>query len=110
MGGPGSGRRSRKTSIADCRALDVGELCDGGAARAKPRGDLVWKDSRSGAIRAALAYVFIEGEPDVGFADGALAYLYWPTPQASARGEAIKLTRSAGRPWGTNTRSRRSGP
>ena len=30
MGGPGSGRHATKISVTDCRAIEIGELCDGG--------------------------------------------------------------------------------
>jgi len=56
MGGPGSGRSPRKLSIEDARTLDIGELCDGGAARAFPRGELVWREKGLKAPLALLAY------------------------------------------------------
>jgi hypothetical protein len=56
MGGPGSGRRRTKTSVADCRVVEIGELCDAGRLVACPRGVIRWLDGQSGARRGRLSY------------------------------------------------------
>ena len=60
MGGTGSGRGRTKTSVADCRAIDIGELCDGGRLAGRPRGEIRWVEARSGYILGRLSYTIAE--------------------------------------------------
>jgi hypothetical protein len=97
MGGPGSGRSPRKLSIEDARALAIGELCDGGAARALPRGEIVWRQKGSGKPLALLAYR-IASEQQAGRAvHSLLLYLYWPRVDAWPQGDAVELIGGAGK-------------
>ena len=57
MGGLGSGRRRTRLGIDECRALEIGELCDQGRWREKPRGEVLWRARRSGEMLARLTYV-----------------------------------------------------
>lgn len=60
MGGTGSGRGRTKTSVADCRAIDIGELCDAGRLASHPRGKIRWVEARSGYTRGRLSYTIAE--------------------------------------------------
>jgi hypothetical protein len=57
VGGLGSGRRRTRLGVDECRALDVGELCDQGRWRTHPRGEVLWRERNGGETRARLAYV-----------------------------------------------------
>ena len=95
MGGPGSGRRPYKPSVDDCRLLDIGELCDGGAAQAFPRGEILWRESTSGRMLALLAYRIAEVSWRAEGPAFELSYLYWPRIDARPGGGRIELRRSA---------------
>jgi hypothetical protein len=56
MGGLGSGRRRWRLGVDECRALDVGELCDQGRWLTQPRGELLWRGRSGGEMRARLSY------------------------------------------------------
>jgi hypothetical protein len=57
VGGLGSGRRRTRLGIDECRALEIGEFCDQGRWREKPRGEVLWRARRSGEMLARLTYV-----------------------------------------------------
>lgn len=97
MGGPGSGRRRRKTTVEACRILDIGELCDAGALRRLPRGEIVWRSERSGRTLACLAYSVAEVAPWFGEPTLVLDYLYWPTLDAPHSGGRIVLRGGEGK-------------
>ena len=100
MGGFGSGRKRRRTRVDDCRILDLGLLCDGGALLAFPRGELVWKRAlRAWLPEGVLAYCLARF--DHGLVDPPhLAYVYWPRAGASGRHlETIALRGGDGRPY-----------
>ena len=60
MGGLGSGRRRTRTSVADCRVIEIGELCDAGRCASQPRGEIRWLGERTGVMRARLSYTIAE--------------------------------------------------
>ena len=55
MGGLGSGRRTR-LGVDECRALEVGELCDQGRWLTEPRGEVLWRSRHGGETRGRLVY------------------------------------------------------
>ena len=63
MGGLGSGRRRSRLGIDECRALELGELCDQGRWRSEPRGVVLWRERHGGETLARLTYV-INGQED----------------------------------------------
>jgi hypothetical protein len=64
VGGLGSGRRRRRLGVDECRALELGELCDQGRWRDQPRGEVLWRSRHGGETLACLTYV-ISGQEDV---------------------------------------------
>ena len=96
MGGPGSGRRPYKPSVDDCRLLDIGKLCDGGAAQAFPRGEILWRESTSGAPLGLLVYRIAREQESGRTARLLLAYLYWPSLLAEPQGAQIELAGGQG--------------
>ena len=56
MGGLGSGRRSWRLGVDECRALDLGELCDQGRWHTQAHGEVVWRARYDGATLARLSY------------------------------------------------------
>jgi hypothetical protein len=56
MGGLGSGRRPWRLGVDECRALDLGELCDQGRWRTQPCGEVLWRARYDGATLARLTY------------------------------------------------------
>ena len=56
MGGLGSGRRPTRASVADCRILEIGELCDGGRCARHRRGEIRWVSAATKLTRARLTY------------------------------------------------------
>lgn len=56
MGGPGSGRRRTRPAVADCRALSIGELIDGGRWRSQREGEVLWRAPYAERPTARLAY------------------------------------------------------
>ena len=96
MGGLGSGRRPTRASVADCRVLEIGELCDAKRCARHPRGEIRWLSRRTGRTRARLFYVITE-EP---WPDGAtlliLALRYQMTLTAPESRERIVLSGGGG--------------
>ena len=76
MGGLGSGRRRTRLGFDECRALEVGELCDAGRRLAQPRGEVLWRAPHGGALGARLSYA-ITGQENAGD-ELLLTYHYWP--------------------------------
>ena len=74
MGGLGSGRRRWRLGVDECRALDVGELCDQGRWLTQPRGEVLWRARHGGEAIARLSYV-ISGQEDA-LEDLLLTYRY----------------------------------
>jgi len=60
MGGLGSGRQRTMTSVADCRVIEIGELCDAGRCASQRRGEIRWVGERTGVMRARLSYTIAE--------------------------------------------------
>ncbi|HEY5474249.1 MAG TPA: hypothetical protein VIK32_13790, partial [Candidatus Limnocylindrales bacterium] len=96
MGGPGSGRVSSKLSLEDARALEIGELCDGGAVGAFPQGEIVWREKGSGAPLALLAYRIASEQKAGPPTRPLLLYLYWPSVKSWPQGDEIELAGGAG--------------
>jgi len=91
MGGPGSGRWPTKASVEDCRVLDIGELCDGGALRKTPRGQIIWHSELWQKEVALLSYALVrERWPDRA-SHLLLNYVYWPAADASAWDDEVEL-------------------
>jgi transcriptional regulator with XRE-family HTH domain len=90
MGSPDSGRPPSKLSIEDCRALDIGEVCDAGAATAFPAGEILWREKGSRVPLALLAYRVASKRP-AGLARRSLLYLYWPSVTGAPHGDEIEL-------------------
>jgi len=63
VGGLGSGRRRSRLGLDECRALELGELCDQGRWINRPRGEVLWRSRHGGKALARLAYV-ITGQED----------------------------------------------
>jgi len=95
VGGPGSGRRRTWRGVDECRALDLGELCDGGRLRAQPRGVVLWRARDGGALRARLTYA-ITGQESAAD-DLLLAYRYWPEGGGLCHENELGLTALPGR-------------
>ena len=96
MGGPGSGRRPYKASVDDCRLLDIGELCDGGAAEAFPRGEILWKVKYSGTPLALLVYRIARQQHSQRPPSLLVAYLYWRNLLVAPQGAEIELVGGQG--------------
>jgi len=63
VGGLGSGRRRTRLGVDECRALELGELCDQGRWMRQPHGEVRWRSRRGGETLARLTYV-IGGQGD----------------------------------------------
>ena len=63
MGGFGSCRQRSRLGLDECRALELGELCDQGRWRSEPHGEVLWRSLHGGETRARLSYV-ISGQED----------------------------------------------
>jgi hypothetical protein len=74
VGGLGSGRRRTRLGVDECRALELGELCDRGRWRGQPRGEVLWRTRHGGAALARLTYA-ISGQDGIG-EDLLLTYRY----------------------------------
>ena len=89
MGGLGSGARRTRLGLDECRALDVGELCDAGRWQAHPRGSVLWRVRSGGEELARLTYVIL---PAASSASGlALAYRYRRAGEGEAPLHALEL-------------------
>lgn len=89
MGGPGSGRRPWRLAVDECRAVSIGELCDGGRWQRQPQGEILWRARHSGQILARLTYMIL-GEKHAGD-DLLLAYRYRRADEARWQEEYIDL-------------------
>ena len=96
MGGAGSGRRSAKASIADCRTIDIGELCDGGSAGRAALGELHYRGERSGLLQGLLTYA-LAASPQEPLRPAMLLYCYWPSPTSAGGPGRLKLGGRPGR-------------
>jgi hypothetical protein len=56
VGGLGSGRRRTRLGVDECRALEVGELCDQRRWLTEPRGAVLWRSRHGGETRGRLSY------------------------------------------------------
>jgi hypothetical protein len=74
VGGLGSGRRRSRLGVDECRALELGELCDRGRWRSQLRGEVLWRTRHGGETLARLTYA-ITGQEDA-TADLLLTYRY----------------------------------
>lgn len=95
MGGLGSGRRRWRLGASECRALEVGELCDEGRRQAQPRGEVLWRAERGGVLHARLTYA-ITGHEDAGD-ELLLTYRYWPDGSGLCHENEIELECLPGR-------------
>jgi hypothetical protein len=57
VGGLGSGRRRTRLGLDECRALELGELCNQGRWRSQPSGKILWRSLHGGETLARLTYV-----------------------------------------------------
>jgi hypothetical protein len=96
MGGLGSGRRRWRLGVEECRALEVGELCDAGRRQRQPRGEVRWCPLSGGAPRARLTYLISERDR-AGAAQLLLAYRYWPGGSGPFFDDQVELEGGAGR-------------
>jgi hypothetical protein len=91
MGGIGSGRRPTKLSVDDCRVLDIGELCDGGALHKTPRGQIIWHN-RLWPKEVALLTCRLAGEQWPHRESRLLlCYVYWPAADAAPQDDEVEL-------------------
>jgi hypothetical protein len=95
VGGLGSGRRRSRLGTDECRALELGELCDGGRREAQPAGELEWRALSGGQLRARLAYL-VTGQETAG-EDLLLHYRYWPGCDGPSYEDEIELEALPGR-------------
>ncbi len=95
MGGLGSGRRRTRLGIDECRALEIGELCDGARREAQPAGEVEWRALGGGKQRARLAYA-ITGQENADD-DLLLSYRYWPQCDGPSFENEIELEALPGR-------------
>lgn len=94
MGGPGSGRRSWRPSVAESRALAIGELCDGDRCRRQREGEVVWYRPGQDSTDGRLIYEVRWGDYGEAFI---LYYRYWSSPGAQVDGGCIDLDCEPGR-------------
>jgi transposase-like protein len=95
VGGLGSGRRRRRLGVDECRALELGELCDQGRWLTQPRGEVLWRARHGGETLARLVYV-ISGQEDA-LEDLLLTYRYGRGGAELSVGHEVELERSSGR-------------
>lgn len=95
MGGLGSGRRRTRLGVDECRALEVGELCDQGRWRAQPRGEVLWRGRHGGETRARLAYAITGQEAAAG--ELLLTYRYGRDGTGLSSEHEVELASSSGR-------------
>src|SRR5664280_2779586 len=91
MGGPGSGRWPTKASVEDCRVLDIGELCDGGALHRTPRGQIIWQSELWQQEVALLSYALVHERWPQRESRLLLNYVYWPAADAPACDDEVEL-------------------
>jgi hypothetical protein len=91
MGGPGSGRRPTALSVEDCRVLDIGELCDGGALHRTPRGQIIWQSELWQQEVALLSYALVHERWPDRESRLLLNYVYWPAADAPACDDEVEL-------------------
>jgi hypothetical protein len=95
VGGAGSGRRRPRLGVEECRALEIGELCDAGRWHSQPRGEVQWRAEYGGALRAHLLYeISAQGESGLG---PQLVYRYWPREGGPYFGFRVELGVMPGR-------------
>jgi hypothetical protein len=99
MGGLGSGRRPRQTSVDDCRVLEIGELCDAGRVASQPRGEISWVAKRSGITRAQLSYTIAKEDWPGGPPLLMLALRYRKTLSSPESSDYIVLSDGGARRW-----------
>jgi hypothetical protein len=87
----GSGERKR-LAIAECRALSLAELCDGGLRERRPCGELRYLRQPGDLLRGRLTYKIT----DDGMR-GLLTYRYWPAGRGASYGGEVALTREPNR-------------
>jgi hypothetical protein len=97
MGGLGSGRQPTRTSVADCRVIEIGELCDAGRYARCPRGEIRWVDGHTKATRACLSYTIAEQLWPGGETLLTLTLCYRRTETAPQSRDHVVLTGGAGR-------------
>jgi hypothetical protein len=96
MGGLGSGRRPTRASVADCRVLEIGELCDAKRCARHPRGEIRWLSRGTGRTRARLSYAIRDELRPDGAPLLILAAGYQMTLTAPESCERIVLSGGAG--------------
>ena len=94
MGGPGSGRRSDKRCVTECRVLSVGELAGLGRREKHPTGEIIWVAARSQIAQARLLYTISEEHWPQGPDLWVLALRYWPKLHAPRVASASSSARS----------------
>jgi len=99
MGGLGSGRQPTQTSVDDCRAIDIGELCDAGRVASQPRGEISWVARRSGVTRAQLSYTIAAEDWPGGAPLLMLALRYRKTLSSPESCDYIVLSGGGARRW-----------
>ena len=98
MGDRGSGAQRTRLGLSECRALEIGELCDGGRWQCQLQGTVLWRERRGNAELARLSYVIIPAKSSAtGFA---FAYRYLRAGEGEPPLHAFELDCSAGaRPY-----------
>jgi hypothetical protein len=91
MGGFGSGCWPTKLSVDDCRQLDIGLLCDGGALDAFPRGQILWRSERQPERLALLDYWLVRECWPRRPGRLLLCYVYWPAAAARPQDDEVEL-------------------
>src|SRR5664280_1182635 len=95
MGGLGSGRRRSRLGLDECRALELGELCDQGRWRSEPRGEVLWRARHGGETLARLSYVI--GTQEDATEDLLLTYRYESEGVGSSSERELELDCARGR-------------
>jgi hypothetical protein len=94
MGGFGSGSRPTHASVADCRVIEIAELCGGGRASRQPRGEIRWLATQTKLTRAHLRYAISDERAEMGRL--VLTLDYKRTPDAPASSQDIALAGGEG--------------
>ena len=95
MGGLGSGLRRTRRALDECRALELGELCDQGRWIDQPHGEVLWRARHGGGTLARLSYV-ISGQEDA-TEDLLLSYRYECEGAGPSVGHELELDCAPGR-------------